>query len=223
MGVKDLIPERGAVTRSSFRDAPVGAGPESILPVLAWDTERKYRVMIPGSRFARPGMTMITSPRPRTTAPRRSRLYPPRDKARAPSGVTRCTHLLDPDPDRVLVAVHPHLDHALGVAGGLALAPQRVARAAEIPGVAAFDGLRRIPRSCARLSTSPLAASVATQVTRPAASKFGLEFPALPRGHGYRKMGHSQPRKLNARVSAATLAPWTGNAPAPPDCRGTCR
>ena len=47
--------------------------------------------------------------------------------------------LLDLDPDRVLVAVDPHLDDALDVAGALALLPQRLARAAEVPGLAGLD------------------------------------------------------------------------------------
>src|ERR1700749_2071445 len=62
-------------------------------------------------------------------------------ETRAPAGVAGSADLLDLDPDRVLVAVHPHFDHALGVAGALALAPQRVARAAEVPGFPAGDGL----------------------------------------------------------------------------------
>ncbi len=48
--------------------------------------------------------------------------------------------LLDLDPDRVLVAIDPHLDDALGVAGAFALPPQRLARAREIPGLAGLDG-----------------------------------------------------------------------------------
>src|SRR4051812_45202409 len=103
-------------------------------------------------------------------------------EARATAGVAGCPRLLDLDPHRVLVAVHPHLDHALGVAGGLALAPQRIARAAEIPGVAAFDcPAQRLAFMCATISTSPLAASVATQVTRPAASNLGWNFSACSR------------------------------------------
>jgi hypothetical protein len=61
-------------------------------------------------------------------------------EAGATAGVTGRAGLFDPDPDRVLVAVHPHLDHALGVAGALALAPQRLTRAAIVPGLAAGDG-----------------------------------------------------------------------------------
>ena len=65
-------------------------------------------------------------------------------EARAPAGVAGAgAVLLDPDPHRVLVAVDPHLDDALHVAGGLALPPQLAARAAEKPGLAGLDGLRK--------------------------------------------------------------------------------
>src|SRR6476620_4939448 len=36
-------------------------------------------------------------------------------EAGVPPGMTRCTLLLDADPDRVLIAIHAHLDHALGM------------------------------------------------------------------------------------------------------------
>jgi len=49
--------------------------------------------------------------------------------------------LLDADPHRVLVAIHAHLQHALDMAGGLALAPQLAARATVVPGLAGGDGL----------------------------------------------------------------------------------
>src|SRR4051812_16489737 len=62
-------------------------------------------------------------------------------EAGASAGVAGRAHLLDADPDRVLVAVGAHLDHALGLAGALALPPQRVARAAEVPGFTGGDGL----------------------------------------------------------------------------------
>src|SRR3981081_847659 len=65
----------------------------------------------------------------------------PAIKARAPAGVARGPRLLDPDPDRILIAAQPHLDHTTDQARGFALAPHRVARAAEIPRLAAFDGL----------------------------------------------------------------------------------
>src|SRR5712671_7981957 len=45
-------------------------------------------------------------------------------EAGAPAGVAGGARLLDPDPDRVLIAIHPHLDHALDVAGGFAFSPQ---------------------------------------------------------------------------------------------------
>src|ERR1700738_4921903 len=61
-------------------------------------------------------------------------------EAGAAAGVARGTGLLDPDPDRVLIAIHPHLDHALGVTGALALAPQRIARGADAPGLPSSVG-----------------------------------------------------------------------------------
>src|SRR3989442_14651918 len=64
-------------------------------------------------------------------------------EARAPPGMASAgTSLLDLDPHRVLVAVDAHLDDALAVTGGLALAPQRPARAAEVPCLAGVDGPR---------------------------------------------------------------------------------
>src|SRR5947209_14974778 len=73
-----------------------------------------------------------------------ARFFADRDrtiKARAPPGVARPgTRLFDFDPDRVLIAVDAHLDHALDVAGSLAFAPEAITRAAVIPGVAALDG-----------------------------------------------------------------------------------
>src|SRR6202020_55442 len=57
-------------------------------------------------------------------------------EAGMPSGVTGCAGLFDADPDRVLVAIGAHLDHALDVAGGFALPPQRLARPAVVPGFA---------------------------------------------------------------------------------------
>src|ERR1700754_798946 len=145
-------------------------------------------------------------------------------EARAPPGVAGRARLLDLDPDRVLVAVHSHLDHALGVAGGLALAPQRIARAAEIPGVAALDGLaQRLGvhvRDHQHLAARSIGGDAGQKTSR---VEFGLECQPLLAVVRLGRWGHRQPRKLHARVSAAALAPWTGNAPAPPDCRGTCR
>jgi hypothetical protein len=48
--------------------------------------------------------------------------------------------LFDFDPNRVLVAVDAHFDDALDVAGGLALFPERVTRAAKVPGLAGGNG-----------------------------------------------------------------------------------
>src|SRR6185369_10372765 len=62
-------------------------------------------------------------------------------EARAPPGVAGAgARLLDLDPHRVLVAVDAHLKNALHVARALALAPQRAARAAVVPGFAGLDG-----------------------------------------------------------------------------------
>jgi len=49
--------------------------------------------------------------------------------------------LLDADPDCVLIAIGTHLNHTLDVTGGFALAPQRLAGAAVIPGFSARDRL----------------------------------------------------------------------------------
>src|SRR5262249_10083090 len=50
-------------------------------------------------------------------------------------GVAGRADLLDTDPDRVLVAVGAHLGHALGLTRRLTLSPQRITRAAEVPGL----------------------------------------------------------------------------------------
>src|SRR5580704_12575470 len=57
-------------------------------------------------------------------------------EARAAAGVAGRDRLFDLDPDGVLVAIDAHLDDALNVARGLALLPQRAARAAVVPGFA---------------------------------------------------------------------------------------
>ena len=44
-------------------------------------------------------------------------------EAGAAASVAGSTSLLDPDPDRVLIAIDPHLDHALDLAGAFALSP----------------------------------------------------------------------------------------------------
>src|SRR5882724_5323613 len=62
-------------------------------------------------------------------------------KARTPSRVTRARpFLVDLDQHRILIAVDAHLGDALHMTGGLALAPQAAARAAEVPRLAALDG-----------------------------------------------------------------------------------
>src|SRR5689334_74598 len=50
--------------------------------------------------------------------------------------------LLHPDQQRILVAVDPHLDDALSVSRGLALAPELGARAAVVPRLAGGERLR---------------------------------------------------------------------------------
>src|SRR5690348_1129276 len=59
-------------------------------------------------------------------------------EAGGPAGVAGAgADLLDAQPDRVLVAVDAQLDDALAVAGGLALLPELLARAAVEPRFAA--------------------------------------------------------------------------------------
>ena len=48
--------------------------------------------------------------------------------------------LLHAEPDRILVTIGAHLDDVLGLARHFALTPERIARTAEIPGLAARDG-----------------------------------------------------------------------------------
>src|SRR3569623_819333 len=63
-------------------------------------------------------------------------------ETRATAGVaSAAARLRNANPHGVLIAIHPHLDDALAVAGGLALAPQLPARAAVVPGVAGLNGL----------------------------------------------------------------------------------
>src|SRR3569623_1608 len=61
-------------------------------------------------------------------------------EAGVPSGVAGAAGLLDANPHRVLIAIHPHLDNALDMTRRLTFAPQLLARAAEVPGVAGLDG-----------------------------------------------------------------------------------
>src|SRR5258708_16714178 len=62
-------------------------------------------------------------------------------EAARPSGMAGAgADLLDAQPYGVLVAIDPHLDDALAVAGDLALLPQLLARAAVEPGLAGRDG-----------------------------------------------------------------------------------
>src|SRR3569833_504054 len=62
-------------------------------------------------------------------------------EARAATGVACRPDLFDPNPDRILIAIDPHLDHALYMPGAFAFAPERLAAAAEVPGLSARDGL----------------------------------------------------------------------------------
>ena len=62
-------------------------------------------------------------------------------EARASPGMTCSARLLDPNPHCILIAIHPHLDHALGVTRTFALLPELLARATVIPGLARYDGL----------------------------------------------------------------------------------
>src|SRR5262245_8952810 len=65
-------------------------------------------------------------------------------KTRAPAGMACAgASLVDSQPDCVLVAIDPQFDHVLNMAGGLAFLPQRLARAAEVPGFAACDGFAK--------------------------------------------------------------------------------
>src|SRR5262245_4601517 len=65
-------------------------------------------------------------------------------KTRASAGMARAGALLvDPQPDCVLVGIDPQFDHVLNMAGRLAFLPQRLARAAEVPGFAACDGFAK--------------------------------------------------------------------------------
>src|SRR5262245_51912332 len=71
------------------------------------------------------------------TGPQRHRTV----KAGATAGVAGARPaLLDLDPDRVLIAVDPHLGDALRVAGTLTLLPEPSARARIVPGLAGLDG-----------------------------------------------------------------------------------
>ena len=82
--------------------------------------------------------------------------------------------LLDLDPDRILIAVDPHLDDALDVAGAFALR-QSALREREKYQASPLSTVRLSASAfmCATIRSSPLSASVATQVTRPSASNFG--------------------------------------------------
>src|SRR5262245_18167388 len=73
----------------------------------------------------------------------------------------------------------------------------------------------------ATINTSPVAASVATQVTRPDASNLGRKLKPSSRSESWgldKATSH-----LQCEVTAAVLARWSGNETAPPDCLGTCR
>src|SRR5262245_65175651 len=61
-----------------------------------------------------------------------------RPSARMAGGLGACR--LDHEPDGVLVAIGPHLYHALRIAALLALAPQASARARPVMRLARLDG-----------------------------------------------------------------------------------
>ena len=86
---------------------------------------------------------------------------------------------VDESKKGVLVAVDPHFDQRLGLAGRVALAPQSAARPRPIVD---DSGRQRRPQSglvhVATISTSPREASIVTQVARPSAPNFGSN--ALP-------------------------------------------
>ena len=132
--------------------------------------------------------------------------------------------LLDPDPDRILIAVQAHLDHALDLTGSFALSPQRVAGAAEVPGLATGDGLAQGLVVHMRDHQHVAGAGVGRHAGHEAGRvEFGLKrqpFLEVVDSCGCR---HGQSSQILGEASASALAPWTGNAPAPPDCRGTCR
>ena len=97
-------------------------------------------------------------------------------EARATAGVAGRTGLLDPDPDGILIAIHPHLDHALPMTGGFAFAPQRIARAAEVPGFSARNGLAQGLLIHVRDHQHFAAASVGSNaVDKAGGVEFGLE------------------------------------------------
>src|SRR6185312_5371433 len=72
---------------------------------------------------------------------------------------------------------------------------------------------------CATISTSPVAASVATQVTSPDASNLGWK--ANPSSRSLVSTDVDTvvlAQKKSGEVTGSVLAPGTGNAAAPPDC-----
>src|SRR5579863_9205749 len=110
------------MVNGGLREAPGGRPPEGSLPI------DRLRIEFPGR---------IDEQQPRTAVR-------PLDLAvetGMPPGVTGRSRLLDANPDRVLIAVGAHFDHTLDMAGGFALAPQRLARAAKVPGLAGRNGL----------------------------------------------------------------------------------
>ena len=109
--------------------------------------------------------TRRAAPRPR---PGRSRSGSRRGRRRRRPGA-------DLDQHRVLVAVDADLLHQLQLAGGLALLPQRVARAAEVVGDSRVSSVSASASAFiqASISTSPVSAWVAMAAIRPLASKRG--------------------------------------------------
>ena len=132
--------------------------------------------------------------------------------------------LLDPDPDRILIAIQAHLDHALGLTRRLTFSPQRVARPAEVPGVAARDRLAQRLVIHVRDHQHVAGGGIGRDTGHePGRVEFRLEGQPLFAVVGCCGCGHGSPRGNFGEVTGSVLAPGTGNAAAPPDCRGTCR
>src|ERR1700722_2948195 len=146
------------------------------------------------------------------------------------AGVAGGSGLLDPDPDRVLIAIDPHLDHALDMAGAFALSPKRVTGATEIPGFPISDSLAQGFVVHMRDHQHLAGAGIGRHAGHEARCvEFGLEGQPFLDVIDHTVIdrsgcGHGQSLVIASEglVSAASLAPWTENAPAPPDCRGTC-
>jgi hypothetical protein len=90
------------------------------------------------------------------------------------AGMAGSAHLLDLDPDRVLVAIDAHLDDALGPEVSPFRHSARRVRLKYHASPVAMVFASASAFMCATISTSPERASVATQVMSPSASNFGV-------------------------------------------------